>query len=132
MFIPFAYWKSANVNFSATMTVGKNGSNTIYGYDPVTPYGSMSNINMTIGGLPSTIWALVYNVTSSTLVLYIDNGSTTSAPTQWDTLTIGGVLYNRTDFNQDTRDSTIWRFTFTTTPNPIGTTVGATRIIQIN
>jgi hypothetical protein len=121
----------SSVGFSANMTVGKNGSSTIYGYDSGTPYGSLTNNTMVINGLTTTLVALLYNINTSSLVLYLNNLSTTSAPIQWSYITIGGTVYNRTDFAQDNVTGTSWRFLLNTATNPIGTTVGATKTITI-
>jgi hypothetical protein len=115
--------------FSATMTVGKNGAG--YGYSGYEIYGSLSNNTMVINGLTTTLSALVYNIDDLRLILFLNNGSNTSAPTQWDTITISGATYNRTNFTITNLSNGIYRFLLNTTPNPIGTTLGATRTITI-
>jgi hypothetical protein len=115
--------------FSATMTVGKNGSG--YGYSGDEIYGSLSNNTMVINGLTTTLSALVYNIDDLRLILFLNNGSNTSAPTQWDTITISGATYNRTDFTITNLSNGIYRFLLNTAPNPIGTTIGAARTITI-
>jgi hypothetical protein len=118
--------------FSATMTVGKNGGSTIYGYDSAAPYGSLTNTTMIINGLNTTFVALVYNINNSQLILYLNNGSNTSAPTQWDTITISGATYNRTNFTMTNLSGGSYSFLLNTTTNPLGATVGATREILLN
>jgi hypothetical protein len=61
----------------------------------------------------------------------LNNGSNTSAPTQWDTITISGATYNRTNFTITNLSNGIYRFLLNTAPNPIGTTIGAARTITI-
>lgn len=115
------------IGFSATMTVGGNSQ---FGYrEGNYGYISSNNISTPAGAnavLRDLYWA------GNTLAFTITNGSTTVQPSGWTTLGVGGNTYNRTSFSVSYNNPTNrWIYTLSTTINPFGTTIGATRAITL-
>lgn len=125
--VPRSAWVSGTTNFTSTLTVGA-GANGVYGYN-VAGFGSMSNINTPIAQSDSYITALGYSTLDLALSISIYNGSTTTPPSGWTTLSINGSNYSRVSFSIF-GSSGVWTWSLNTS-NTIGTTAGATRTITL-
>jgi hypothetical protein len=109
---------------TSTITVGTDG--TSYGFNAAS-YGSMTNTTYRAFG----IQLIAYDNTAGTLVIGFTNALGTDG--KWGYLTIDGTKYYRLDrdggFPIDFGSVRLFRWTLS--PNPFGTTVGATRSITI-
>jgi hypothetical protein len=116
---------------SVTVTVGTFSvpNLTRYGSEP-SSYGSITPATWADSGL--TISGLFYNIntTTSPTVYAVVMRITGYAPNAgWSTLTIAGNAYSRVDasYSYDgTFSSWVWS---TTSTNPFGTTIGATKAV---
>lgn len=115
---------------SATVTVGTFSTTglTRYGAEPPT-YGAITPSTWADSGL--TIDGLFYGIiTTGSPTIYVTGFRATGyAPnTGWTTLTIGGVPYARSDASYSFDGTyTLWSWS-TTSTNPFGTTIGATKV----
>lgn len=122
-----------NYKGSATVTVGTfsvPGSLTRYGAEP-TDYGSISPANWADSGLP--ISGLFYSIVtfSPPTTYFVVFRATGYAPNMgWDTHTVDGNTYPRTSASYSFDGTfTTWVWS-TTSTNPYGTTIGATKAVS--
>ena len=100
-----------------------------YGYGQ--GYGSFSNgSSIPLFGAGATIYEFDYLTNSNQINFQIAGVPSGTPPTNWTTITIGNITYNRTQFNMSFGNPW-WYFQIITTPSPFGTTVGATKSITI-
>ena len=100
-----------------------------YGYGQ--GYGSFSNgSSIPLFGAGATIYEFGYLTNSNQINFQIAGVPSGTPPTNWTTITIGNITYNRTQFNMSFGNPW-WYFQIITTPSPFGTTVGATKSITI-
>ena len=123
---PKSLWEISS-GFSAIMTVGATNQ---YGYREGI-YGSISSNNISSPAGANAVLRDLYWA-GNTLAFTITNGSTTVQPNGWTTLGVNGNTYNRTSFSVSYNNPTNrWLYTLSTTTNPFGTTIGATRTITL-
>lgn len=123
--VPKSAWAAGDYN--AILTVGSPSSGTTGYRNGV--YGSITSTDISIpAGAMSVLNSLYHQ--GGTLAIGITNGSTTVTPNRWTTISISGIVFNRTSFAFSYNGPTgQWLYTLAVATNPFGTTIGDTRII---
>ena len=130
--VPRSAWVSAIVSFSGNLIVGNTSSYWGYFLGGISA-GSMNpnnDISM-VAGTSAVIQGLYYHRDDGTLIFHIQNASSTLEPV-WTSMKINGVTHDKSSFTFGGYNSfySYWEWVKTSS-NVMGTTVGASRTIEL-
>ena len=130
--VPRSAWVSAIVSFSGNLIVGNTSSYWGYFLGGISA-GSMNpnnDISM-VAGTSAVIQGLYWFKDDGTLIFHIQNASSTLEPV-WTSMKINGVTHDKSSFTFTGYRSfySYWEWVKTSS-NVMGTTVGASRTIEL-